>query len=296
MVIVIISILASLGVGVMAQAQNDAAVAATRSRMNIIQKILEIELEDYEVRRSPISFANIGGLISVSGLEPKTEVLLHARNLKRMIIADLIRAELPDGSITGSGSRLSDFPSEVLIRYMDQELGISPALLRSALPTRLPSVVRWDAWTPPIVDSDASDTILEDGADRAEILYKILLDIDVDGAPAVELLGSSAIGDSDGDGVLEILDAWGEPLFLEWQQERLQHVDGPEENIWGPSTTTPSFCGLSCEHGSFGISPANLRHYCQPVLPTQIRPRLVSERIFNIDGNLPDYAPRGGNH
>ena len=92
LVVSIIAILASLAVGVMAQAQNDAAIAATRSRMTLIEKILEIELENYEVRRSPVSFAGIGGLIGASTLTPGN-TLLHAKNLKRMIIADLIRAE-----------------------------------------------------------------------------------------------------------------------------------------------------------------------------------------------------------
>jgi hypothetical protein len=274
-------------VGVMAQAQNDAAIAATRSRINIIEKILEIELENYEVRRSPISFSNIGELIAMSGLSDKSQGLLHGKIFKRMIVADLIRAELPDGSITGGPP--GQFPSQILTTYLFQELNIPRGQVISRLPE---ASTGWNNWNPPIADSNAEDTILEDGADRAEILYENLLNIDVDGTAAIDLLGSAAIGDTDDDGVLEVLDAWGEPLFLEWQQERLQ-VGDPEENIWTP---VGSVCGLSCEHAEFGgPNGADLRHYCQPILPTQIRPRLVSERMFNIDGNPSDYAARRGN-
>ena len=68
LVVAVIAVIASLGVGVLAQAQNDAAISATRSRITLIEKILEVELEDYEVVRSPVSFAGIGTLIGASSL------------------------------------------------------------------------------------------------------------------------------------------------------------------------------------------------------------------------------------
>ena len=104
LVIVVITILASLGVGLMAQVHEDASVAATRSRITFIRSILETKLEDYEVRRSPVPLSVIGYMINDqrNSLTDKEETfLVHAKTLKRMIVADLIRAEMPDGSFSG---------------------------------------------------------------------------------------------------------------------------------------------------------------------------------------------------
>ena len=289
LVIAIIAILASLGVGVMAQAQNDAAIAATRSRISIIEKILEIELENYEVRRSPVSFNNIGALIGASSLDNPggNKTLLHAKNLKRMIIADLIRAELPDGSV--SGLVLGQFPSGTLTTYLAQ-IGITDPFADldgdgdSEFPSTPYSVAKWASWNIP-TDSARGDGIDEGAADKAEIFYEVLLDIDVDGVPAIEQLGSQAVGDSDGDGFPEVVDAWGEPLYLQWQQEAMTPVDPlpNNNNVWNAGT---GMVGLSKEHADLAFPPAA---YSVPVLPTQIRPFIVSERLLKIDGLPADY-------
>lgn len=286
LVIAIIAILASLGVGVMAQAQEDAAIAATRSRMSMIQKILEIELEDYEVRRSPVSFLNIGSLMRFSSLtNPAGErTLIHAKNLKRMIIADLIRAEMPDGSL--SGATLGQFPSETMREYL-RAIGISNPNIDAAFPTVAPpSVSGWSTWTVP-TDSVAGDGIDEGAANKSELLYQILLNIDVDGVPAVDQLGGQAIGDSDGDTVPEIVDAWGEPLYLQWQQENVTlAAGGINENFWNDGT---NMIGQSKEHADISVGYPTVAEYSKPVLPSQIRPFLMSERMLKIDGLPSDY-------
>ena len=311
LVVSIIAVIASLGVGVMAQAQNDAAIAATRSRMSLIQNILEIELEDYEVRRSPIPFDNIGALITASTLDNTggAKTLLHAKNLKRMFIADLIRAEMPDGSV--SGPAFGVYPTGTLRAYL-AEIGIpDPHLdldgdgdLEFPLPAPFP-VTRWierrdssGTLVPYAVaiDSQIGDGIDEAAADKAELLYDILAGIDIDGVPAIEQLGSQAIGDTDGDTFLEVIDAWGEPLYLQWQQE-LMTLEGAtpttpfvtvNDNEW---VSGAGMAGLSLEHPdpafTAAFPPAT---YSVPVLPTQIRPFLISERLLKVDGGLPaDY-------
>ena len=315
LVIVIIAILASLGVGVMAQAQNDAAIAATRSRISLIQKILEIQLEDYEVKRSPISFGDIGGLIGASSLDNSggSKTLLHARNLKRMIIADLIRAEMPDGSRPDDDGRVSQFPSDTLLNYLG-DIGIARGTAVSFFPitnynsmtgdfdSTLSLVNDWSTWnaygTRAVGDSSMTDGIDEEAADKSELLYQILLNIDLDGLPAIDQLGSQAIGDTDGDSVMEVIDAWGEPIFLQWQQEWLTLAPAPATgpdvgkpainlNVWEEGT---GMGGLSNEHISVSIPVADPPIlYCKPVLPTQIRPFFVSERLIAIDGAPTDY-------
>ncbi len=65
-------------------------------------------------------------------------------------------------------------------------------------------------------------------ADSSELLYLILTEGDVLGLPTAELGGidNSMIGDTDGDGNLEFLDGWGQPLqFYNWPT-RLLKDDG----------------------------------------------------------------------
>jgi hypothetical protein len=61
-----------------------------------------------------------------------------------------------------------------------------------------------------------------------EYLYQFLYSYDFDGAPAVEALGSQAIADTDGDQLMEVVDAFGEPLLYEIQQRAPedQNTDG----------------------------------------------------------------------
>lgn len=322
LVISIIAILASLGVGVMAQAQQDAAEAATRSRISLIEKILEVELEDYEVRRSPVPFSTLVDIVNASTLTDRTtRQLVHVKNLKRMLIADLIRAEMPDGSLSTNSTTpanqfpIGQFPTPSMIRYLN-EIGVSnPEIDASALnPVNAPyTVIGWNDWADRpapsldwiidgedgIVDTVLNDRIYLNAADRSELLYQTLLNIDIDGVPAVDQIGSVAIGDTDDDGFLEVLDGWGEPMFLQWQQEWLtldfaaspgSPTTAARTNVWNPGA---GMAGLSREHVS---APSGTDFgqradfdYIKPVLPSQIRPFLTSERLVQIDGFPPDY-------
>ena len=288
LVVSIIAVLASLGVGILAQAQNDAAQSATRSRISLIEKILETELENYEVRRSPVSFNNLLAIVNNSSLDDtSSQRSLHVKNLKRMAITDLIRAEMPDGSAIDLGA----YPSTILAAYLN-EIGITNpnADLDSDGDAEFPpatfQVTRW---------GDASIDVPADGiagfADRSELLYRILLDIDLDGVPAVEQVGAQSIGDTDGDGNLEVVDAWGDPIILQWQQENiLLDMDDINMNVWEtPTEETKAFVGLSKESSAAGVGFADLYQYAKPVLPTQVRPFLTSERLVEIDGVPADY-------
>jgi prepilin-type N-terminal cleavage/methylation domain-containing protein len=296
LVIAIIGILASLGLGIMAQAQEDAALAATRSRITLIEKILETELEEYEVRRSPVSVGTIAAMVNSSGLE-SNRMLLHIRNIKRMLIADLIRSEMPDGTDTG-GMVIGEFPTMALQQYFSGQLNINVANFGLAQSNRPYSVRSWETWRDNhpgrTTDTDGTDNIFEDAAYRSELLFAVLSQIDIDGVPATETIGSNAIGDTDGNGFNEILDGWGRPMFLQWQQVIM--TGDPEEGIWEEASeiTSPEgriMCGLSCEHfnPSTGIT---LSDYVTPVLPTQIRPYLTSERLVEVDGYPTDVNHR----
>lgn len=301
LVVAIIAILASLGVGVMAQAQNDASVAATRSRISIIEKILEIELEDYEVRRSPVSLATLS-LMAQQLDSDSDRFLLHVKLLKRMIMADLIRAEMPDGSISG-GTNIGEFPTFALRDFFQRDLNIDVTAFTEMQQGNKPATVaEWETWAanylggtvptpanwPPIRDSNPRDIIIEDAVLKSELLYAMLSRIDVDGVPATDTLGPQAIADTNNNGFNEIVDGWGEPLFLQWQQEVM--TGDPEEGLWDVSNTEV-MCGLSCEH-ELADSGVGVKDYVFPVLPTQIRPFMTSEKLLAIDGYPTDSTRR----
>ena len=299
----------------MAQVHEDACVAATRSRITFITRILETKLEDYEVRRSPVPLPVIGSMIQApnNSLRHKEErFLVHAKVLKRMIIADLIRAEMPDGSFSGTnalGSRnsgavniIGEFPTPAFAAFLEKLEVDHRKIQLYQYGTEVPSWARFRqtenqrGWIS-VVDSNPSDEIIEDAASRSELLFQILQNIEIDGVPVPEILGPRATGDTNVNGYPEIIDGWGEPIFLQWQAIRMgtedistgvwtSHESGVEQNIM--AAATPPFCGLSCEHASKVNAMAD---YITPVLPGQIRPFLTSERLLRIDGPPTDYRP-----
>jgi len=315
LVVAILAVLASLAVGVLGEAQNDASIAATRSRITVIQQILEAELEEYEIRRPPISLALINQLVGLTDLDQSNR-LVHARNIRRMIVADLIRVELPDGSRVNIDSRnnaflegryVGQFPSDVLLGYLGA-IGVENENdARAILNSNGGNTARsrpWGVWRSNSNgwtfdrDSDPTDDEIEDAASRSELLFEILSRIDVDGIPAIEQLSSAAIGDTNGNGFNEVLDAWGEPIFLQWQQEWLFASD-LSSGVWERDPRR-RLGGLSAEHDRFfdpgaidetgqpvAFDPSFSEqqaagHYSKPVLPTQIRPFLTSARLLAL--------------
>lgn len=56
-----------------------------------------------------------------------------------------------------------------------------------------------------------------DRVDSSELLYAVMSRIWLDGEPATTILRGSEVGDTDDDGVLEVLDAWGDPIYFRLQ-------------------------------------------------------------------------------
>lgn len=315
LVISIIAVLGTLAVGLIGSAQVDARVAASRARATLIQKAMEVEMEDYEVRRSPLPFTTIGALtaavpstIWTDSAPGDKNFLLHAKNLKRMLTIDLIRSEFPTNRIgkpydsaTNAPVGLGVFPSPAMSEYLVNDLLLNPTapafqLLARAQPA---NVVRWASFrgfdkTPAEQNPLTEENIQQRFVDASEMLYAIISVIEYDGTSVIDSLGTAAIADNDGDGVLEVIDAFGDPMRFEFHQRNIV----PEE--FNPPTSAPRpfagpFTGVwalevlpnpEADMTTFDdFVPVQSTDLVKPVLPTDLRFFVTSEKLFEIDGN-----------
>lgn len=84
-------------------------------------------------------------------------------------------------------------------------------VIMSIAPTGIP-VANSTAKIPLANDSDGIDDELDARTNSSELLYQVLRRIWVDGEPATALFRDTEFGDTDGDGLLEVLDSWGDPV------------------------------------------------------------------------------------
>ena len=290
LVIAIVAVLGSLAVGVIESAQQDARVSATQARVQMIEKLMEVELEDYEVRRSPLPFNNIGALVARIVLRMEwngapANLRLHAKNLKRMITLDLIRAEMPDFQ-DGNSANLGQFPTPRFIRYLTEDLKLTEGsggdidtIVRAAYQGHTTAnVFRWTSW------QGANAANSDPSANSAEVLYRILSDLDVDGTNGIDVLGAPAVGDTDGDGFLEIVDAWGEPLRFDFHQ---RIIIPAEQNVAAPPTFLPPMRSGVWEIVNPMLFPGFAEvtdfNVVLPNLPSEIEFYVTSDRLLETD-------------
>lgn len=232
LVIAIIGVLTTLALGVIQGATEDAKIAATKVRIQQVESILAIEMEDYEVRRLPISVGELAAYAFANPVRTDTssnpiKIQAQVRNLRRRILQDLISAEWPRPLRNFNGT--PNDPSDDYFT-LNPDVGV--------FPTTQPGVgatVGFSAWLTSEYSNAVNGIRLRDhlaGLRSAktqvyarsagntnfdlpgEYLYAVLTTIDIDGERGVDLLPNNAISDSDGDGFLEIVDAWGDPMAL----------------------------------------------------------------------------------
>ena len=303
LVIAIIAVLSTMAVGIIASSQRDARVAATRSRINIIDRIIQAELEGYEFRRSPVPEQILIALtnqIVLANSWDTNRSLIHFRNLRRMINADLIRTEMPSG--LGKINNLGVFPSPELSAYLDS-VGVpvvptptSPISITDLRRFRPAGVRRWANWAfdPNIgrAGENMIGNLMRDGdqtrSDSAELLYNLLGQIEFNGTAARDALGSSAFGDADGDGQLEIVDAFGDPIGFQLLQEDLipENVN-PVLRVngnWASSSDQVDVFDVVDNDPTMPFDNGELIQAARPVRPDQIRGFFSSITLDEING------------
>ena len=308
LVVAIIAVLSTLGISVIASSQNDARVAATRSRMEVIEELLATEIEDFEVRRSPLPFDVLSVITRLVVQKPtpkwSTDIRIHARNLKRMLTVDLMRSEFPDLSSFPDGGPvvLGQFPSPQIQNYFQNELQLTAdevsSIVNTARQHTTANVSRWSGW---------GGGTVRNAANSAEILYEILSDLDTGGSTGLDSIGGSqATGDTDNDGFPEVIDAWGDPIAFQFHQTLviLAEQEGPpannaptllpptstESGVWKDWEGPERFTNFADILDTVDPVPLAVRAFVAlPVLPSEVRFFLSSEKILEIEGQPTDF-------
>jgi len=212
-VIAIIGIITGIGLSAMAGAIELAREQRTRAIIGKIDQLVMERYESYRTRAVPIS-ATTRQAAYANPKQAATNRLNGVRELMRM--------ELPD--------RISDIvnmsttPPSLQLRAT---AGLSASSLQRSY---FRSAVR-------AVGGNASNLGKWDSAHQgSECLYLIISTMHDGDKNALDFFSSDEIGDTDGDGMKEILDAWGTPIeFLRWPAGYSEHpgTDGK----WGVANT-----------------------------------------------------------
>ena len=206
--IAIIGIMAGMVLYTLAGAQQDALRNKTKVTMDKINAVILERWEGYRYRSVKLP-------VPPEALQNKWITPRQVATLRSLFLKDMMRMEMPDcywdlaytptdwtlpltnGSTTFKSSPGREY--NVLRNYF----GMSQVLESQTAATRIPSSKPSPSWS----DNYAS----------AECLYAIVAHSTSGGGSALESFGPSEIGDVDGDGFPEFIDAWGTPIsWIRW--------------------------------------------------------------------------------
>jgi prepilin-type N-terminal cleavage/methylation domain-containing protein len=181
-VLMILGILASITTFALWDAQQEARRARTQAQIERIHELLTIKWESYRTRPVPVK---------MSKLSPE-----FAAKVRLNALRQLMRMELPDRI-----SDVLDDPAPVLEAPDGTDVAtMSTPALTFAYRRRVATVTLWTSTN-----------------QQAECLYMILASLQDGTSNGLDFFRQSEIGDTDDDGMPEVLDAWGRPIrFLRW--------------------------------------------------------------------------------
>lgn len=209
MSISIITILATLAIAVLRGAEDDARQARTATVVGNIRTVIQRRMEAYETRMMPFRFEHIG----------VTDVG-EMRAIRKRILTEWFRSEMPT-----SFADLEQFPSAASLGNGDPEVVAAAQRLRLRPPAMVSRLRRAMFFSAP--DATGSSTHGNDPTfEDAECLYAILYNSWDGDRRGTHFLTPSEIGDTDGDGLPEVLDGWGDPLIFQVLVARDSDGDG----------------------------------------------------------------------
>ncbi len=203
--ITIIAILAATIMFGLSGVTNTAKIQRAKSQLARIHEILAEQWESYETRG-----------VSFMGAPPTGN-----SQIDRLLgIRELIRLEMPD--------RVSD---------VDPQLSLANGVCRTGI--ALPSSARYFQQRAAALTSNYTNwTVQHQGS---ECLYMILSRAQIGDSNGLEFFSDREIGDTDNDGMPEILDPWGKPIqFIRWAPG----FQGPSSYQTGDTTGGPDALDL----------------------------------------------------
>ncbi|WP_442511205.1 type II secretion system protein [Novipirellula sp. SH528] len=249
-ILVVIVIMGIMG-GMIVTAVNGVTRSARHSRtkmiISAIDGVIQEQYDSYKYRPYPIILPNMSRDIPDPGDPMKTitvnyEVLAYEAARVRLIMTrDSQRMELPDkvtdvvqgpiaappwppatlppayarnfpASITAVANRVAEDSNGRVIRYFNNSTNPRFQFPATWTPGR-----KIDTYYDRYRANYSTGKFWSPTNQGAECLYLIMATSFVAGSPAIDAIPSSNIGDTDNDGMLEILDGWGTPLeFIRW--------------------------------------------------------------------------------
>ncbi len=206
LVISIIAILSTLGLSIMASAEEDALEQRTISGIERISQVLNSRLEENVYRilpvrlPAPFDYDGDGDLTNVDG-SPEVPTGEIAREFRRLVLAEFLRVEFP--FLQAHVNPSFNFPQNDTI---DVNYGVDLASFRPQISSRYFAKVQNE-------ELNMGEWIGNNTAVSAECLFLIMsTNYTENGQPLISILRDREIGDTDGDGIREVLDAYGDPL------------------------------------------------------------------------------------
>lgn len=280
-VIALIALLSSAAMFAMFGMIEEAKADRTRAQIEKINDIIAARWEGYRTRAVPLR------------IPPQNPPLPPALvgQLRLAALRELMRMELPDriSDVTDTPSLLFRNPANVFNGAPAQALYITPPAVwrnyrrRAGYTQNLPLPNTW----PQTVAGGSSTWTSEN--QQAECLYMILATTQDENDSGLDFFAQSEIGDIDGDGMPEILDAWGRPImWIRWPAGFISDRQRPSD----PAFTQPDALGS----GPDPFDPLRLDpRYTDQDAPNQRQndPFLMYPLIYSAgpDGVYELYAP-----
>ncbi|MAI74510.1 MAG: protein containing Prepilin-type cleavage/methylation [Rhodopirellula sp.] len=231
-VIVILSIMGAMVTTAVSGVTTTAKRSRTKTIISIVDSVLAEHYANLKYRQLPVEIPDLF-LPSGNANEVGYEVLAsEAARVRLMMIRDLQRMEIPDrlSDITTAPSQMYAATNQVLIdnsgnvintRDQKNQRNIMSVSWYSPNATflnggdNIPSrLAAYRNRMPTGLTLNSPEALANQGA---ECLYLIMATSFVGGSPALEAIPAANIGDTDNDGLREILDGWGNPLgFIRW--------------------------------------------------------------------------------
>jgi prepilin-type N-terminal cleavage/methylation domain-containing protein len=237
-VIVILSIMGAMVTTAVSGVTTTAKQSRTKTIISIVDSVLAEHYANLKYRQLPVEIPDMFTDVNDGAGEVGLEVLAgEAARVRLMMIRDLQRMEIPDrlSDITTAPSAMYAATNQVLIDNSDNVINtrdqknqrrimdvtwFSPfATYQNGFDTdNIPSrLAAYRNRMPAGLFSTPESTKRALANQGAECLYLIMATSFVGGSPALEAIPAANIGDTDNDGLQEILDGWGNPLgFIRW--------------------------------------------------------------------------------